>query len=83
MIARRTPAIGLSAPGGAAPDGVRAAVPRRAVPGVPARAGAPGAYGIIRVCLVPPRAMEAERLNQIATTLADLRTRAAELRRYL
>jgi hypothetical protein len=28
-------------------------------------------------------AMEAERLNQIAATLADLRTRAAELRRYL
>jgi hypothetical protein len=28
-------------------------------------------------------AMEAERLNQIAATLADLRTRTAELRRYL
>jgi hypothetical protein len=28
-------------------------------------------------------AMEAERLNLIETTLADLRTRAAELRRYL
>jgi len=28
-------------------------------------------------------AMEAERLNQIATTLADLESRSAELRRYL
>jgi len=27
--------------------------------------------------------MEAERLNQIAATLADLSTRTAELRRYL
>jgi hypothetical protein len=28
-------------------------------------------------------AMEAERLNQIAATLADLESRSAELRRYL
>lgn len=28
-------------------------------------------------------AMEAEQLNQIANKLADLKTRAAELRRYL
>jgi hypothetical protein len=28
-------------------------------------------------------AMEAERLNQIAATLTGLRTRAADLRRYL
>jgi len=27
--------------------------------------------------------MEAERINQIAASLADLRTRAAEMRRYL
>jgi len=27
--------------------------------------------------------MEAERLNQIASTLADLQSRSAELRRYL
>jgi hypothetical protein len=27
--------------------------------------------------------MEAEQLNQIANTLADLKTRAAEMRRYL
>jgi len=27
--------------------------------------------------------MEAERLNQIASTLSDLQARAAELRRYL
>jgi hypothetical protein len=29
------------------------------------------------------RAMEAERVNQIASSLADLATRAVELRRYL
>jgi len=28
-------------------------------------------------------AMEAERINQIASTLSDLQTRSAELRRYL
>jgi len=27
--------------------------------------------------------MEAERINQIASTLADLQSRSAELRRYL
>jgi len=27
--------------------------------------------------------MEAEQLNQIANTLADLKTRSAEMRRYL
>ena len=31
----------------------------------------------------PPNSMEAERQNLIASTLADLRSRAAEARRYL
>jgi hypothetical protein len=30
-----------------------------------------------------PPAMEAERINQIASTLAGLQTQSAELRRYL
>jgi hypothetical protein len=30
-----------------------------------------------------PQPMEAERLNLIESTIADLRTRAAEARRYL
>jgi hypothetical protein len=40
-------------------------------------------YAIIDIYSKGRIAMEAERLNQIAGTLADLRTRAAELRRYL
>ncbi len=41
---------------------------------LPPGAAAPGARGT---------PMEAEQQNQIANTLADLRSRAAELRRYL
>ena len=39
-------------------------------------------YGIIFVCSAGGN-MEAEELNQLANTLADLRERASGLRRYL
>jgi len=34
-------------------------------------------------CSAPGLAMEAEQLNQIANSLADLKTRTAEMRRFL
>ena len=47
--------------------------------------GHPVAGSRLASATIPPflKPMEAERINQIASSLADLQTRAAELRRYL
>ena len=46
------------------------------------QSGAKRRYGILFVCSAGEN-MEAEELNQLANTLADLRERASGLRRYL
>jgi hypothetical protein len=45
--------------------------------------GMPPHWAILSVCSEGCTAMEAERINQIAAKLEDLRARIADLRRYL
>jgi hypothetical protein len=50
---------------------------------VPARSGPPSPSVIIAGFTAQEFIMEAERLNALSASLADLTTREAELRRYL
>ena len=55
---------------------------RKVTPLHPRETESPHRSAIIFVC-VEGTSMEAERVNQVAASLADLKQRAAELRRYL